>query len=548
MRSVLLGLFLCFCTLHNIAAQLSPGELARVHAHLEGLRNCTQCHQLGQHIGDAKCLDCHQEIRVRIDGGKGFHTTVQDTNCITCHSDHNGRVFEMIRWPDDDMPHFDHDRTGYVLQGKKHQAAACRDCHQAKNVRASDILTDRKSSLDHTFLGLDRACYSCHTDIHRGQFEQSCDACHVVDDWKTVDGFSHDQARFVLVGKHNPVSCEKCHVEEPVVGEPSVLLTRFRPVTFDACVACHEDVHHGRFAQTCEQCHSPSGWYETNLQTFDHAQTSFPLRGKHNGVKCEVCHGNSEKLERPAFAQCSDCHKDTHQGQFNRRTDKGRCESCHTEAGFTPTLFGLEKHQFTRFSLRDAHQAVPCMLCHQTTDLGVMQFVWQQDKFVCQDCHQSPHGDQFVGRIAKDGCESCHNASTWSGVKINHDETRFPLKGKHQKVSCEQCHKAVEVDTYTGIRYAPLPQKCQDCHADQHGGQFERGDLTACARCHTQDNWWATLFDHNRDALFSLTGAHEGVTCKKCHAEVAWSSGKKDRRYKPLDMACAACHGEMNSR
>lgn len=542
----------CVCVLialaYPIQAQLSPGELARVHAHLEGLSNCTQCHQLGEHIDGAKCMDCHTEIKVRVEADKGFHATVRDTNCVACHSDHNGRNFNMIRWPNEDMNQFDHDRTGYVLLGEKHQAAACRDCHQAKNITAADILKDRKDSLDHTFLGLDQACASCHVDTHRGQFEQSCDACHVVDDWKTIDQFSHDQARFALVGKHSSVDCEKCHVQESVVGEPTVSFTRYRPIVFDACVACHEDVHRGKFAQTCEQCHSTNGWYETNLEIFDHKLTQFPLIGKHNAVKCEQCHGNSQKLERPAFGACSDCHNDTHQGQFLHLADQGRCDSCHSEQGFMPANFGLAQHQQTHFRLEDAHQAVPCMMCHQPMANGVTQFTWPQDTFTCQDCHQTPHGTQFVEQIKKEGCEACHNGMTWHSVDINHDETRFPLKGKHQSVSCDKCHKKVETDSFKGRLYTPLKMDCQDCHADQHGSQFERNGITACVRCHTTENWRATLFDHNRDALFALTGAHEGVACEKCHQVVAFDFKIIDRRYKPLDITCAACHGEIDLR
>jgi hypothetical protein len=179
---------------------------------------------------------------------------------------------------------------------------------------------------------------------------------------------------------------------------------------------------------------------------------------------------------------------------------------------------------------------------------GVTQFVWPEDTFTCQDCHQTPHGNQFVDRIAKEGCEACHNGSTWYGVEINHNETRFPLVGKHQQVSCEKCHKDVETDGVMGTLYAPLPMACQDCHSDQHGGQFERGGITACSRCHTNNDWDATLFDHNRDALFALTGAHEGVACEKCHQVVAFDFKIIDRRYKPLDRTCAACHGEMQNR
>ncbi len=43
-------------------AQLSPGDLARPHAGLEGMANCVSCHELGEGPSDRLCLDCHAEI------------------------------------------------------------------------------------------------------------------------------------------------------------------------------------------------------------------------------------------------------------------------------------------------------------------------------------------------------------------------------------------------------------------------------------------------------------------------------------------------------
>lgn len=528
-----------------VLAQLSPGELAKPHAFLEGLTNCTQCHELGDHVNDRRCLDCHQEIQTRLDASQGFHATVRDTNCIACHSDHNGRAFNMIRWPDEDVKKFNHDRTGYVLKGKKHVAAACRDCHQAKNITDQVIKTHKKKDLNHTFLGLDTSCQSCHEDIHRDQFDQSCEACHSVDDWKDVSLFSHDQARFALVGKHSQVGCEKCHPTERVSQGSVVSFTRYKPVAFEACASCHEDVHRGRFVQTCDACHSPEGWYQTDRAEFNHSRTQFPLIGKHQQVNCQQCHGPTQKLTRPAFGQCSDCHEDVHLGQFAKRSDGGRCDVCHSERGFLPASFGLVDHQKTRFPLTDAHQAVPCMMCHTKNDLGVTRFDWAQEEFLCRDCHTSPHGDQFVGKIAKGGCESCHNASTWRTVSVDHNETRFPLVGKHEGVTCNECHKNVQTESFTGRLFAPLPMNCQDCHVDRHDGQFVRSGITACARCHTSSSWKADKFDHNRDARFSLTGSHQDVTCEKCHTPRVTETGLTDKYYRPIDMTCANCHGDM---
>ncbi|MGA1195872.1 MAG: cytochrome C [Candidatus Latescibacterota bacterium] len=533
------------CTI-SAYAQLSPGALAKAHAHLEGLSNCTQCHELGQHIDNMKCLACHTEIRLRINDKRGFHSTVRDSNCITCHSDHNGRAFEMIHWPNGEMGDFNHDLTCFSLQGEKHQAAQCRDCHQSKNVRSGDILENKKKSLDHTFLGIDPACESCHSDVHNGQFEQTCAVCHDVNEWKVDIKFTHDQARFRLEGKHVSVGCEKCHAKEIISNDPLVSFVRFKPVAFDGCETCHEDVHKGRFEQSCDQCHSSTGWFKSDRRDFDHTLTRFPLVGKHHTISCALCHGQNEKIMRPAFGLCSDCHTDVHLGQFANRLDGGRCDVCHSESGFLPARFDLSMHQNGRFPLAGAHQSVPCMMCHKKNDMDVTQFEWPQEGFLCTDCHNTPHGNQFREQIVQDGCDGCHLVSSWQVVTLDHNATRFPLIGKHQQAKCEQCHKVENIQGFVGRRYVPLSMACEDCHADPHRGQFVRGDITACARCHIEDSWSPKKFNHNRDARFSLEGAHERVDCALCHKVISVDEMPRDRQYKPLDMICASCHGDQN--
>jgi predicted CXXCH cytochrome family protein len=240
-------------------AQLSPGVLSRHHGAVEGLAKCTQCHQLGQHIDGKKCLDCHVQIRDRHHAQKGFHDAVKDSTCVNCHSDHTGKRFKLIRWPDETMANFDHVSTGYMLEGKKHREAECRDCHREKNIRAKDILEKRKTFMDHTFLGLDQTCSSCHTDIHRGHFDQTCDRCHDMDQWPIAGKFSHDQARYTLMGKHVSVPCRKCHTVELETENTLEGFTRFRPLDFGSCAACHENGHKKRFAEPCQTCHSPTG-------------------------------------------------------------------------------------------------------------------------------------------------------------------------------------------------------------------------------------------------------------------------------------------------
>ena len=65
----------CFFIYSFTFAQISPGELTTAHADLEGLSNCTKCHELGEKVLNSKCLDCHSEIKSLITFGEGFHSS-----------------------------------------------------------------------------------------------------------------------------------------------------------------------------------------------------------------------------------------------------------------------------------------------------------------------------------------------------------------------------------------------------------------------------------------------------------------------------------------
>jgi len=84
---------------------------------------------------------------------------------------------------------------------------------------------------------------------------------------------------------------------------------------------------------------------------------------------------------------------------------------------------------------------------------------------------RSPHGALAIP------CENCHTATAWRPIKavpeFDHNKTKYPLRGMHEKVQCTQCHvKPVFTD---------VGKNCQDCHTDIHQRQMG----TNCADCHT---------------------------------------------------------------
>ena len=136
---------------------------------------------------------------------------------------------------------------------------------------------------------------------------------------------------------------------------------------------------------------------------------------------------------------------------------------------------------------------------------------------------RSPHGPLSIP------CENCHTASGWRPIRavpeFDHNKTKYPLRGMHEKVQCVQCHaKPVFTD---------IGKNCADCHADIHRRQMG----SDCAQCHTVQGWNIAprnVKDH--DNRFPLFGAHATVPCDSCHKSAAVG------QFLGLRTQCDSCH------
>lgn len=540
--------FLCLLLLMTmivpVKAQLaSPGKLSHAHASLEGVNNCTKCHNFGEKTFRNNCLACHKEIKTRIDAGRGYHYFTRKLECAKCHKEHHGRDFELIRWNPES---FDHKQTGFLLEGR-HDGLDCRRCHKAENIQEADIRRKGGARLKNTYLGLSPSCGTCHDDEHRGQLKD-CAGCHETSGWKQTR-FTHDKARFRLEGRHAQVACASCHPEKDDGkkrnGDTKYL--QFRGVSFSACTACHEDHHKGAFGSDCRKCHTPAGWKQLRFAegSFDHSKTQFPLKGRHTAVSCVACHtgGDFGKFRDAELSRCTTCHEDYHAGQFAARTDGGDCASCHDVDGFAPSRFGPDCHATSRFPLEGAHEAIPCGRCHAPANIAgkeTPRFTW--DDRSCQSCHRDPHAGQLDARIAAQGCTGCHNVESWHVMRFDHTDTRFPLTGRHRDVLCERCHVKGDVGGSEATLFRFDDTRCERCHVDPHRGQFAdaHGSIN-CERCHETAGWRSVRFDHATMSRFALTGRHAALPCDRCHTTESDAAGTF-RRYRPLDVQCSTCH------
>ena len=529
-----------------LRAQLvSPGPLSSAHAELTGLRRCTSCHELGARgAAPQRCLACHETVATRVAARRGYHATaeVQRQSCGSCHREHYGTDFDLVRF---DTASFRHDAVGFTLRGA-HVEAGCRTCHAPEFISDAAVRRERRgaAALARSFMGLPQQCVSCHRsdDPHGSQFgARECASCHAEDTWDEAARFDHDSVHR-LTGAHRDAACSGCH-------RTAAGVTEYTGVRVATCTSCHTDVHRGAQRAPCSSCHTTEGWTSFapgfDATSFNHATTRFPLRAAHARLDCARCHATPARRDdriritfsraggtypTPAFANCRSCHVDAHEGSAGAAGSA--CTACHDEGGWTPVKFGIAEHARTAFPLDGAHLLASCAGCHPRQRPARLAFP-PPPAAGCAACHEreNPHGRAFADARGATDCARCHTSSAWTGgVSVQHE--RLPLDGGHAGVKCAACH--------TPERAAPPPVACAACHAasDPHAG---RSAGRECEACHDVAGFaGARRFDHGT-TRFTLEGAHVAAACTACHAREPGPGIVL--RFSPLPLTCEGCHG-----
>lgn len=484
----------------SLESLVMPGKVIEGHAKIE--TQCNKCHERFSKAGqDRLCRDCHKQVDADMTKRTGYHglaPSAQRQACKACHTDHKGRDKNIVVL---DPQTFDHTFTDYPLRGR-HTQAPCASCHKPGKKyrdapvacvachRQDDAHKGRlgkecgnchsetawtKFRFDHSktrfplrgkhrevecrschpnerYKPTPMACNACHQldDVHRGRFGPKCDTCHSASAWSRVS-FNHDtQTKFPLEGKHREAKCETCH-RGPVSQEK--LAT--------TCNGCHrfDDEHKGQFGAKCETCHVARNW--KTLLFVHNRDTHYPLRGRHEQVRCTACHTGNLYKQKLA-TDCYACHRgdDVHKGQQGRN-----CAQCHSETGWKQRV--AFDHGLTRFPLVGLHAVTPCEECHLST-------AFKDAKRDCNACHAAK--DVHKRSLGTD-CAQCHNPNGWRFWRFDHNaQTKFKLDGAHEKLACVACH---DEPVAGEIR---LATECNGCHAtdDVHRGQFGQ----RCERCH----------------------------------------------------------------
>lgn len=325
------------------------------------------------------------------------------TDCASCH---NVASFTEVEA-------FDHSRTGMELTGA-HQRIDCRDCHLHPREVAARL--GRATPPKHVGPA---TCETCHADPHGARFDavglpsqlegrSGCERCHSTHSFREVPSERFDHGlwtRFALEGAHRQVRCTACH-GATADGDLRVNAFAQRGTAGGwTCGECHASPHGKTFVTQkelcnaagqvrCDLCHVAASFRA--VAKFDHGTTGFALEGQHAAAQCTACHRATQaqpetrRLPSALGANCSDCHRDPHLGQFGQPAS---CQECHS--GSQQWNIPSFDHDRTSFPLDAAHAKVACASCHKpaTTADGQSAVRYRPLGRRCADCHRGGGGE-----------------------------------------------------------------------------------------------------------------------------------------------------------
>jgi hypothetical protein len=305
-----------------------------------------------------------------------------------------------------------------------------------------------------------------------------CAACHSPAGWTPVRDpldFSHlRDTGFPLDGRHAGIACDACHL--------GLRFAEPRAAAGD-CAVCHADVHQGRLAGECSDCHDPDSWAgAASLRA--HARTSFPLTGVHLRVACIACHRDDRT---GAFTRLDPACESCHRADYDRvdfpdhqaLAYPTECRACHGTSTWHGARFD---HSATGFGLVGVHASMACANCHRAPGNDPIAIPTGPED--CIACHQADYDDAHAGTGYPSTCTMCHAPTSWGAAVFDHDGPFFPIySGRHEGrwTTCLDCHP-------TPGSFALFT--CTTCHVrsetdSNHGGvpDYVYGS-TRCYACH----------------------------------------------------------------
>ncbi len=112
-----------------------------------------------------------------------------------------------------------------------------------------------------------------------------------------------------------------------------------------------------------------------------------------------------------------------------------------------------------------------------------------------------------------------------------HDQTNFPLTGRHRTVPCRECH-------WNNV-FEGTPTVCEVCHWDRRkDDRYQLRLGTHCADCHNTFSWKSVPPDnwnHGTIVGYMLRGEHRILDCVECHGKAGFDENIVE---------CYGCHND----
>ena len=215
--------------------------------------------------------------------------------------------------------------------------------------------------------------------------------------------FDHVTTGYLLVGQHEFVTCEACHVGGVFKGTPK------------RCTGCHNDMiargktaNHIPTSADCDSCHGVTASFALSAK-MDHTTVT---------SSCDACHNGTVATGKPVV------------GHVATKLD---CNSCHTTITFAGGRFAHTPEQVGTKTCVDCHYGTKA---GGATGKGPTHIINSTN--VCSACHQ-PNTRWRVKRVDHsqiyDVCSACHNGTISTGKGINHIPTTQ---------ECSYCHTVTD--------------------------------------------------------------------------------------------------------
>jgi hypothetical protein len=401
-------------------------------------------------------------------------------------------------------------------------------------------------------------------------------------------GFDHYSTGFELIGQHELVPCEGCHVGGIFKGTPH------------DCASCHtagarfgataKPTNHILSSNDCSLCHTPFGWRPVAM--FDHTHIMGTCASCHDNVQtkgkpsnhipttqdCSSCHLLSLPWAAANFTHagvtgnCASCHDGVHAPgkPANHLPTTTACETCHTSRTFKTWTGTPMNHAGITRDCQSCHEtgmswfavtmvdrptsaqdpshptraaAPDCAACHTGFAVGDFGSVSSKPpnhiptSAPCARCHTTPNnyvryvmGSTGHAGITS-GCATCHAAGlTFLNMAPpalkEPPANHLPING----IACESCHSTASFAAFSGtaMSHAGITKNCQSCHE-------------------TGMSWYGvTMVDRPTPAQDKLhPTAATGPDCSSCHSGFAvgdFNKNAKPANHVPTNAACAQCH------